>query len=638
MSSQMRKSPYTTSTDTWFGILNNNNIIPMNQRQYEWSNKEIAKFMNDIFDIFENTDYVEKMGTLIYYMGNPEGREVWDGQQRMITIILILISISKIARLYHNDIPFSDSIVSTISENLHLIDPNERIRDLIKKYGGDVKIPKICCIWPHDNNAIIDIYNTYNPLIYYNNKININNENIYHEEEEDDEEEEEENGNGKKEYHLYECKTCSNVSFSRKDSFVRHLSNKHNYMDKSKSRQTNTNVYNAYEFICETIIKKNYLLNRLKEIYRFISKEINIEVCKCDDLQYVSLIFDQENNRGIKVGGLDVIKNKILSNINDEKKDEIFNEWTCLKSSKHDVYTDYGQRIFNCAIQIYNNCILGKFNQEILFDNLINKNDKESTYIEIKKFISIVEKLITIMDEILKDRYGRLIFTKNCSIAWEGYMYLLLPIFYFKNTIDKRLIQLIVTWYYRNIGQNTSTFNKLCYSNIFIEISNKFIKNNTYDYYNEITNLLQKEKDDRISSENYVKNHINKEWKGTHASKAKMLLYFMQTKINTNDNLPILTHDLEHIHSDNKKNDLKVFSNVYKFGNLTLLEPTKSENGHKGNRSIKDSDYNIKKPEYKGSSHSITRDIYEEYNDFTEDSIINRTQKLFEKLNDLTNY
>jgi len=217
-------------------------------------------------------------------------------------------------------------------------------------------------------------------------------------------------------------------------------------------------------------------------------------------------------------------------------------------------------------------------------------------------------------------------------------MYLLLPIFYFNNSLDNKLIQLIVTWNFRNIGQKTLTFNSLGYSNMFIEITNKFIKNNTYDYYNDVLNLFKKEKDNRINYENFVVNNINKEWKGTLASKAKMLLYFMQTKLNTNDNLPNLTHDLEHIYPDNKKNDLKSLSNLYKLGNLTVLEPTKSENGHRGNRSIKDSTFNIKKNDYKGSSHSITRDISEEYDDFTEFSITNRTLKLFEKLNDLTNY
>jgi len=143
MTSQVRKKPYSSNSATWKVILGNINIIPMNQRQYAWSIKEITKFMNDIFDIYENTNYCEKMGTIIYYNGDPEGRQVWDGQQRMITIILILISISKIAELYYDDNNFANAILSSISENLFLINnPTKRITDLITKYGENIKIPK----------------------------------------------------------------------------------------------------------------------------------------------------------------------------------------------------------------------------------------------------------------------------------------------------------------------------------------------------------------------------------------------------------------------------------------------------------------------------------------------------------------
>jgi hypothetical protein len=384
-------------------------------------------------------------------------------------------------------------------------------------------------------------------------------------------------------------------------------------------------------------MKKKYATKNLIELYKFIIYNIDIQVCECYDLQYVSKIFDQENNRGIKVGSLDVIKNKILSNISNDKKEEIYKIWTGLKSTSHNVYTDYGQKIFNCAIQIYNKKIIRDFNQEEFFDKLINKDDNILTYNEIMKFISIVEKLFDIVDKISKDRYGRLIFTKKCCITWEGYMYLMLPIFYFSDNIDNKLIEIIVRWYFRNICQKILTFNSLGYSNVFIEISNNFIREKN-DYYSEIIKLFRKEKQDCIKTEFYEKNNIDKEWKKSSGSKAKMLLYFIQTKLNNTDNLPNLSHDLEHIHSDNKKNDLKFPSNVYKLGNLTIFESNNSEeNCHKGNRSIKDRPFHMKKNEYKGSSNSITRDLTD-YKEFTEDTIIQRTKELFQLLNKLTDY
>ncbi len=625
---EARIMPYHSTQTTWKTILDNINIIPMNQRNYEWSTQEINKFINDIFEIYENTNYYEKMGTIIYYTGNPEGKEVWDGQQRLITIILLLVAISRICKLLHNDTQFSDGIINSISESLFMInEPSKRIYEIIQKYGENSKIPKVCCICPHDNKAIIDIYNYYNPLIYYIKTPDCN------EEDSDEDDDISENDTNTKNI---ECKIC-NHTFSKKVNFIKHLTKNHEYDDKTKNKQTK--IYTAFEHISQMIFKKNYDSKKFRDFYKFITQQIDIQVCECNDLQYVSIIFDQENNRGLKVGSLDVIKNKILSNISDENKDEIFDIWSSLKTTSHPIYSDFGQRVFNCAIQIYNNSIVRHFNQEELFDKLIIKNDKKTTYNEIKNFIAIVEKLFDIIEQIFNNRYGRLIFTKKCSITWEGFMYLLLPILYFKNSIDNKLIEIIVRWYYRNIntGKNTQTFNSLGYSNAFIEISNKVINNNNHDYVSDIINLFRKEKAFCIQKENYESNNINKEWKGNNAMKAKMLLYFLQTKLNNDDNLPILNHDLEHIHSDNKKTELSNISNVYKLGNLTILEAKKSENGHKGNRSIKDSPFHIKKLDYKMSSHSITRDL-NDYNDFTDETIVTRTKELFKLLNNLTDY
>ena len=73
---------------------------------------------------------------------------------------------------------------------------------------------------------------------------------------------------------------------------------------------------------------------------------------------YVSKIFEWENNRGKSVGTLDVIKNSLLSNIPDDKKNKVYDEWNDLKLIHHTIYPDYGQKMFNCAIQIYNKEIL----------------------------------------------------------------------------------------------------------------------------------------------------------------------------------------------------------------------------------------------------------------------------------------
>ena len=54
--------------------------------------------------------------------------------------------------------------------------------------------------------------------------------------------------------------------------------------------------------------------------------DIDIQYYECTDANYVSKIFDWENNRGKSVESLDVVKNLILSKIcNNDKKVKMYN-------------------------------------------------------------------------------------------------------------------------------------------------------------------------------------------------------------------------------------------------------------------------------------------------------------------------
>ena len=84
-----RNKPYTTNQESWNTILQKKLRIPMNQREYSWEEKEITKFLDDIFKIFKEGKYVEKMGSIINLNYNG-GNDIYDGQQRILTTILIL--------------------------------------------------------------------------------------------------------------------------------------------------------------------------------------------------------------------------------------------------------------------------------------------------------------------------------------------------------------------------------------------------------------------------------------------------------------------------------------------------------------------------------------------------------------------
>ena len=103
MKTGCRKRPYNTTQCTWETVFAKIYGIPMNQRNYSWKNSDIDKFLYDILDVFEEGRYKERMGSIIN-LETEEGNQIYDGQQRMITTILILISIGNLNPNLYNEV------------------------------------------------------------------------------------------------------------------------------------------------------------------------------------------------------------------------------------------------------------------------------------------------------------------------------------------------------------------------------------------------------------------------------------------------------------------------------------------------------------------------------------------------------
>ena len=89
----------------------------------------------------------------------------------------------------------------------------------------------------------------------------------------------------------------------------------------------------------------------------------------------------------------------------------------------------------------------------------------------------------------------------------------------------------------------------------------------------------------------------------------------------------VCLHPVEHIIPQSSK-----FDYIHKLGNLTLLEGPNSKNGHKGNSSISNKNYEFKKNSYTESGAKITRKIVKDYPTFDEESVKIRTTILAENL------
>ena len=599
-----RIKPYTTNQVTFDNILNKRLRIPMNQREYCWGKKEITLFLDDIFKTYEEDKYFEKMGSIIN-LNYDNVNDIYDGQQRILTIVLILITLSRLSekiKIKIEQLLTLDSVLDNLTEE----------QKQLKVYHNNVdRIPKIYCINPHDMDCLVYIFNEkIESFVDYVDNLDDFKES-FHENQE------------------YICKRCKK-KISRRTDFKRHIKNSHNYLDPNSY----SSLKEAYIEIYNYIVLKKYDSDKLIALYKFILNDIDIQYYDCNDPEYVSRIFDWENNRGLQVKSLDIIKNSVLVKIADEKKTEIYNKWVKLKDTSYKIYKDFGQKIFDIAIQIYNNHFERKPDHGLLFKPIIKNED---TYKEIYKFFEIVEKLFEIMDQISKDKLGRLINNKSrISLNWEAYMWCLLPIFYKTDNIDRDLIKLLTKWLFRNLQfKSRNDFNNLCYSNEFIKITNEVLKNQYYNYYKDIEECLLKNKHHCISDENYL---ISMKKMDINATNAIHTLLFLETCINTDSHTVSLDLSLEHIYCKKNKANLRDQSLIDNIGNLTLLEAKNSENGHKGNSSLGSKSYDKKIESYRGSTSKITRLIVEKYQTFTEETIIKRNDEIVNLLNKYTNY
>jgi glycosyltransferase involved in cell wall biosynthesis len=99
-----RITPYSTTNKSIGELLRCLIVIPMNQREYSWTKKEIILVLNDIKELFEGTNDRLLMGSVIVYINQNSNRikEIYDGQQRTITLILTLLALGEISKTTTN--------------------------------------------------------------------------------------------------------------------------------------------------------------------------------------------------------------------------------------------------------------------------------------------------------------------------------------------------------------------------------------------------------------------------------------------------------------------------------------------------------------------------------------------------------
>lgn len=88
-------------------------IIPDYQREYVWEEKEVNQLLNDLYDAFsDNSDSEYFLGSIVVCKSvEPTKLEVIDGQQRLITLSLILNNIKRIYKKNDEDPSLIDKML-----------------------------------------------------------------------------------------------------------------------------------------------------------------------------------------------------------------------------------------------------------------------------------------------------------------------------------------------------------------------------------------------------------------------------------------------------------------------------------------------------------------------------------------------
>lgn len=76
-------------------VIKENLSIPNYQRPYKWSLKNITQLLNDLYFHFENGEKIYRVGSVVIHKNKDEMLDIVDGQQRLISISLILYLLEK---------------------------------------------------------------------------------------------------------------------------------------------------------------------------------------------------------------------------------------------------------------------------------------------------------------------------------------------------------------------------------------------------------------------------------------------------------------------------------------------------------------------------------------------------------------
>lgn len=549
-----------TKTISFNEIIRNGKIykVPQFQRDYSWSEDNWEDLWNDVINSADSNDS-HYMGSIVL-QNDGTNNIFWiiDGQQRFTTLtILALAIITKIKELADGGIEKENN--------------EERVNLLIKDYIGQ-----------KDSVSL-----------KYSSKLFLN-----------------ENNDG---------------------FFQTRLINFRSPVNYSKLNHSEKALWNAYEFFLAKI-ESRFTKNNKGELYAdflnsVIGKSLLFIQITVEDEVNAYTVFETLNSRGVELTSTDLLKNYIFSLVSKSDSD-----LKIVKGQWKKIIEIIGLKEFPIFLRHYLNGRRKLISKEYLFK-------------AIKQMLASDNEVFELLDNLEKAAYFYVALSNPNDDFWNSDKDLinaisalklfrvtqnkpLLIVAYEKYGVDKnfkKLLKAIV-----NISFRYNVIGKL-QANEMDKVYNKASINLFNEKEFNIHKVLKDLKDIYINDDDFKNLFQLKSLNTNNSSNKKLLRYILynlesQWPGGTSYDFSNESGTIEHILPENL-NDFwnENFSeddharNLYKIGNMTLLEPDKN------NKLASDKPFNIKLPIFKSSKYAITNSI--DYNEWNVNSIKHRQAK-----------
>ena len=515
--------------------------VPQFQRDYSWNQDNWEDLWNDILHIYEENES-HYMGSIVLQNKGNSKFQIIDGQQIFTTLSIISLAIiSKIKELAANNIDKEAN--------------KERVELLIKDYLGQKDAASL----------------------KYSSKLFLN-----------------ENNDG---------------------FYQQRLLNFREPINYGKLIDSDKLLWDSYQYYKKRIHEVSKTVNNGEKLASFLKDIIGnnllfIQITVEDELNAYT-VFETLNSRGVALTSTDLLKNYLFSLVAKSPTD-----LKQVKSQWKKIIEIIGLENFSVFLRDYLNGRMKLISKEYLFK-------------AIKQLVKTDENVFTLLDNLEESAYIYMALGNPNDDFWKG---------------EKELIEVISALKLFGVTQNKPllmvSYNKLENINEFKKLVKSIVKI-SYRYHvigklqtNEMEKVFNKASINVNNSDNSTVSQIVSSIKDLYVTDESFKNYFELKSFNTNNNTnkklarytlykiegqvpngnkyDYLTDSgtIEHILPENLTEQWEEFfsedehiRNLYKIGNLTLLEPNKN-NKEAANHTI-----NIKEPIFKTSKYAITNTI-----------------------------